>query len=119
MKKFVVIVAAVVVCVLAWLIFAKVQQHRRQAAYMAALAPFQHALPIGTSRVSVEEYLHANGVRYNAVEYGGERNWTYQVKIGEESGSLVCDPWQVYVAMEFDPTNRLKDVRLSKVGTCL
>lgn len=83
------------------------------------MAPFQRDLRLGTARTDVAKYLTSRNIVYNGVKYGGADGWTYQVKVGEEPGNLVCEPWMVYIAMEFDASDRLYDVHLRKVGTCL
>jgi len=82
------------------------------------MTPLQNALPPGTSRAEVEQYLHAKGVRYQ-VEYDGNNKPTYEIEVGEEPGDAVCQHWTVYLAMPFNKQDQLEDIHVRKVGDCL
>jgi hypothetical protein len=119
MRKFITLVALGVIVGSVWLIHSKVTHARRESAYRSAIAAFQHDLPIGTTRAEVNKYLGARKVDYHLVRYGGSDGDTYEIKIGEEPGNLVCEPWNVYVALEFSSADILRDVHIRKIGTCL
>ena len=122
MKKVVAFAAAVALLVSAWLIYSKAAQIRREAHYRAAIAPFQRDLHAGMTRAEVEKYLDSRSVKYYVVSFdqGTESNeTTYETKIGEEPGNLACEPWQVYMALEFNSSNALSEVHIRKIGTCL
>jgi hypothetical protein len=120
MRKMTAIVLALVVGACAWVAYSKVKQHRRDAAYQAKIAPLKEALPNGMPMTAVSQYLNSQGITYSAVRYGGQNNLTYEVKVGEEPGDhLVCERWMVYAAIEFSADDKLTDVHLRKVGTCL
>jgi len=67
----------------------------------------------------VSRYLDSNGMKCSALQEGENTNWRYQVKPGEDPGSLVCDHWSVYAAMEFTSSERLTNIHLAKTGVCL
>ena len=50
---------------------------------------------MGMDRVEVQKYLDSRRVDYHAVKYGGSDADTYEIKIGEEPGNLVCEHWTV------------------------
>jgi hypothetical protein len=118
MRKFAAFGVAVAVLVSVWLIYSKVTEARRETGYRAALAPFQRDLRVGMAKADVEKYLKGRGVDYHAARYG-EGTETYEIRIGEEPGNLVCEPWQVYIALEFNSSNTLTEVHIRKIGTCL
>jgi hypothetical protein len=113
----------VIALVSTWLVYSKVTQDRREVAYRAAIAPFQHDLRLGMSRNDVREYLDARSVEYHKVRSGGSEADTYEIEIGEEPASAVsslfCEPWTVYVALEFSAAETLREIHIKKVGTCL
>jgi hypothetical protein len=62
----------------------------------------------------------------------GVKAAAYVVTIGEEPGGLACSSWRVYMALEFessgqtknghatlDPSDRLDDIHIQKLGKCL
>jgi hypothetical protein len=104
---------------LAWIAHSKVAEARREAAYRAAIAPFERDLRLGVDRAEVQTYLASRKVDYHPVRYGGSDADTYEIKIGEEPGSLVCEHWTVYIALEFSAADKLREVHVRKVGTCL
>jgi len=120
MRKGAIIVASGVVLVSAWLIVPRIRQSRRESAYLVALAPFQRDLPIGMTRDEVKKYLESSHVAHREdwdSEYGGP---TYAVKVGEEPGTLVCSSRGVYIALEFDSANVLREVHIRKqIPGCL
>ena len=117
------ILAVVIVLLLAlgstWLVYSKIEQARRETAYQTAIAPFQRDLRVGMERTDVQKYLESKSIAYHVVRYGGNDADTYQIKIGEEPGSLVCEAWNVYVALEFNGAKQLREIHIKKVGTCL
>jgi hypothetical protein len=123
MRKALALALFVIALVSSWLVYSKVKQTRREVAYRAAIAPFQRDLHLGMSRTDVRQYLDARAVQYHRVQYGGDEAATYQIKVGEEPAglfsSLVCDPWAVYIALEFSADDTLRDIHIKKVGTCL
>jgi hypothetical protein len=109
-----------IVLISAFLIRSRLNQARREASYRATVASFQRDLHIGTDRADVQQYLHSRKVDYHAVRYGGNDADAYEIKIGEEpSNSLVCENWDVYVALEFTAADKLRDIHVRKIGTCL
>lgn len=71
-------------------------------------------------RADVRKYLDSQAVAYHAVRYGGNDADTYEIKIAEEpSHSLVCEKWIVYIALEFTAADKLRDLHIRKIGTCL
>jgi hypothetical protein len=109
-----------VVLISAFLVRSKVDQARREASYRIAVASFQRDLHIGTDRADVQQYLHSRKVDYHVVRYGGNDADTYEIKIGEEpANSLVCEDWDVYVALEFTASDKLREIHVRKIGTCL
>src|SRR5882724_5208901 len=94
-----------------WLVYSRVIQGRREAVYRAAIVPFQRNLHVGMSKADVEKYLHSRSVEYHV------SGRTHLIQIGEEPpGNLWCEPWRVYVALEFDPADRLSEVQIRKWG---
>ncbi len=67
----------------------------------------------------VRKYLDSHGASCHTVHYGGSDGDTCEIKIGEEPGGPFCDPWDVYVALEFNPADKLRDIHIRKMGTCL
>jgi hypothetical protein len=104
---------------LLWFAYSKVTQARREAAYRAAIAPFERDLAVGMDRAEVEKYLDLRKANYHAVRYGGSDADTYEIKIGEEPDNFPCERWTVYIALEFNATEKLREVHVRKVGTCL
>ena len=44
---------------------------------------------------------------------------TYAIKVGEDTGTLVCPPRGVYIVLEFGSTNALRNVHIGKqIGGC-
>jgi len=119
MRKFLALAALVIIVGSVWLIHSKVAHARRETAYRAAIAPFQHDLPIGTSREEVKKYLDSHKLAYYPRRSGENEGVTYEIKIGEEPGNVVCEPWNIYVALEFSPGDALQEVHIRKIGTCL
>jgi hypothetical protein len=116
MRKGIAFALLAVALLSAWFAYSKVMQARREATYRVAIAPFQRDLHDGTPRLEVENYLRARNAQYNAIDFGQ----TYLIEIAEEPpGNLWCEPWQVYIALEFGPSDILKDVHIRKLGTCL
>ncbi len=106
----------VVAVVAAWLSYSKVTQARRESSCRVAIAPYQRDLRFGMDKAEVEKYLHFRSAICNTVRYGGSDGDTCEIKVGEEPDGLFCDPWTVYVALEFSPVNKLRDIHIRKVG---
>ena len=119
LKKFIAIAAICVVVFLTWFAYSKITQARREAAYQRTVAPFQHDLPIGETRATVENYLESRKVEYHWVRFGGDEADSYEIQIGTEPGGLFCKEWRVYVVLEFNAADKLKNIRIAKLGTCL
>jgi hypothetical protein len=132
-RRVIALAVGAVVVFSAWLAYSKVAQVRRETAYRAAIAQFRRDLSRGMARANVEKYLDSRRVEYHWVYDGGSAE-SYFVKIGEDPGSLVCNPWKVYIALNFDasdrlsgggadfkldPSDKLRDVQIKKMGTCL
>jgi hypothetical protein len=81
-----------VLLILICLVDSEVAQHSRESAYRAELARFQHDLHLGTDRAAVKKYLESRNVIYEAIKTGAQNQILYQIKIGEDPGSLVCEP---------------------------
>jgi len=109
--------AAVLVSV--WLIASRVAQSRRDSTYRTAIARLQHDLPIGTPKIEVRKYLDSRNIQYLAATRGGSRVEAFEIKIGEDPGGLVCEHWDVSVALEFSSSDALKKIHISRSGTCL
>jgi hypothetical protein len=114
---FTVVGAAVLVSV--WLIGSKVAQERRDSAYRTVIAQFQRDLPVGTPKSEVKKYLDSRNIQYFADERGGSRIEAYEIKIGEDPGGLACEPWDVYVALEFSSADVLRQIHIRRSQTCL
>jgi len=84
--------AGAVVLVSLWLIGSKVGQSRRYSAYKAAVAQYQHDMPIGTAKEEVRKYLNSHNIQYYAATRGGMRVVAFEIKIGEDPGSLAWGP---------------------------
>jgi hypothetical protein len=112
-------VAGAAVLVSVWLIGSKVAQSKRDSAYQTALAKFQHELPIGTPKEEVRKYLDSHNIQYYAATRGGSRVETFEIKVGENPGGLACEPWDVSVALEFSSTDLLRQIHITRSGTCL
>jgi hypothetical protein len=115
-KRVVLIVVFVSALVSSWPIYSRIRQAHRDVVYRAAIAPFQRDLHVGMSEPEVRQYLDSRHVEYNQVRFGGSDGPTYEIKIGEQD-SLICE-WEVFVALEFGPTDALKEVHLRRIGTC-
>jgi hypothetical protein len=120
MRKVIVFTAmGAVALVSVWLIGSRVAQSRRDFAYQKALSQFQRDLPLGTPKGDVKKYLDSRDVRYFADKRGGSRIEAYEVTIGQDPDSVVCERWDVYIALEFSSDDVLKQVRIRRTGTCL
>jgi hypothetical protein len=115
MRKGVAVAVFLVVLVSTWLAYTKVTQSRRDASYRAAIALFQRDLHLAMDRADVRKYLDSQAVAYHSVRYGGNDADTYEIKIAEEpSHSLVCENWNVYVALEFTAADKLRALHIRK-----
>ena len=118
-RKFIVIGCIITLLLAGYMFHEHIVDARRNAAYHAAIAPFERDLNRGMSKDTVEEYLHVHKIQYNTVHVGGSPGERIEIQIGEEPGSLVCDPWRVSAALEFDQQSHLTDIHIVKIGTCL
>jgi hypothetical protein len=118
-KRFAVLLVVIALLVLSWTVYSKVSQDRREASYRAAMTPLEKDLRVGMDRADVQTYLDSHQVQYHRVRYGGNGADTYEIKIAEEPDSIFCAKWTVYVALEFSPADKLREIHLRKVGTCL
>lgn len=131
-KKIIVLAIGVGTLLLGWLAYSKIAQSRRETAYRVAIAPYQRDLHTGMSRADVEKYLDSRKVEHSWMSFG--RAESYAMLIGEEPGGLVCKSWKVYISLDFDladrpgengtrieldPADRLREIRIRKLGTCL
>ena len=119
MRKGLVLAVFVVALVATWLTYSKITQARRDASYQIAIALYKRDLPIGMDRTEVKNYLNSHSIICNTVRYGGADGDTCEIKIGEEPGGIFCDPWTVYIALEFSPADKLRDIHIRKIGTCV
>jgi hypothetical protein len=119
MKKLLLLILLVFVLISAWFVYSKVTQARRETVYRAAIAPFQRDLPLNMTRTDVQKYLDSRNVSYHATRLDAANGDTYLIKIGEDPGNLVCESWTVYIALEFNSENKLRDIHIRKIGTCL
>lgn len=109
-----------VVLISAFLVTSKVNQSLRETSYRAAVATLQRDLHVGMDKVEVQKYLHSQKVQYHSVRYGGSDADTYEIKIGEDpSYCLFCEDWDVYIALEFTAIDKLREIHVRKIGTCL
>lgn len=111
-------IAGAAILFLLSLIGSKVGQARRNSSYRAAVARFQSDLPLGTSKAEVRKYLDSHNIQYYAATRGGSRVEAFEIKIGEDPGGLVCEPWNVSVALEFSSEDVLRQIRIKREGTC-
>ena len=119
MRKGVVLAVFVVALVATWLTYSKVTQARREASYRVAIAPFKRDLRLGMDRTEVKNYLNSHSIVCYTVRYGGSDGDTCEIKIGEEPGGIFCKSWTVYIALEFTPSDKLREIHIRKIGTCL
>jgi hypothetical protein len=106
------IIAAVTIA--GYLVYDHIRRERIDAAFAQAVQQFEHDLPVGTPRLTVEKYL--DGRTFPRFRDNG----SYEVLIGKQAGDgLVCVSWNVYVVIHLDSTDKVSDVRLRKVGRCL
>ncbi len=91
MKKGIVFAIIALILVSTWVVWPRVKEDRREAAYQAAMAPFKRDLPIGTVGAEVKRRLDSQKISYNVVNIGGNGGWTYEIEIGQEPGGYcVC-----------------------------
>jgi hypothetical protein len=101
------------------LISSKVGESRRNSSYRAAVDRFQRDLPLGTPKADVRKYLDSRNIQYYAATRGGSRVEAFEIKIGEDPGGLVCEHWNVSVALEFSSEDVLRQIHIKREGTCL
>ncbi|MGA9509197.1 MAG: hypothetical protein WBV55_11320 [Candidatus Sulfotelmatobacter sp.] len=120
MRKIVaLIVVGAAVLVSGWLIGSKVAQSRRNVSYQKAMAQFQRDLPIGTTKEDVRKYLDSRNIQYYAATRDQNRVVAFEITIGEDPGGVMCEPWDVYVALEFNSADILRQIHIKRSGTCL
>jgi hypothetical protein len=68
----------------------------------------QKDLPLG----SVDCFPAKRNLAVKRIAVAVARPWA-------EAGNLLCEPWNVYVALEFDTTENLRDIHIRRIGTCL
>jgi hypothetical protein len=118
MKKNIALVAVFAVALVStWPIYSKIAQGRRDAAYRTAIAPFQRDLRVGMAEAEVKKYLDSRQVAYYPVRSRDSDRWAYEIKIGEEPSSVICER-DVYVALDFGSSDTLTDVHIKKIRTC-
>ena len=69
------------------------------------------------TKTEVKKYLDSRQVAYYPVRSDDSDKWKYEIKIGEEPSSLMCER-DVYVDLDFGPSNTLTDVHIKKIRTC-
>ena len=67
------------------------------------MSAYTHKLHLGMTRAQVRSYLDAQKVPYRPVG-GWSDAWADTVEIAKELGSLICDRWTVYIALNFQPS---------------
>ncbi len=118
-KPLVILLVAAALLALAWNAYSNIKQARREASYRSAMAPFVDDLRLGMARADVETYLDSRRIPYHRVLDGVAAVHTDEIEIAEEPDTLVCSKWIIYLALEFDVANRLRDIHLRKDGRCL
>jgi hypothetical protein len=101
-----------------WFAYSRITQARRNNAYRAAIATYQRDLPLGMARADVKKYLETRKVDY-LYRFRGNDVVTHEIKIGEDPGNIVCEPWNVYIALDFSSADTLREVHIRRIGTCL
>jgi hypothetical protein len=119
MRKGVALVVFAVALVTMWLGYSKYAQAGRESSYRDALAPYQRDLTVGMDREQVVAYLKSHDVMCLTVRYGGSDGDTCEIKIAEEPGGPFCERWTVYLAFEFTSADKLREIHIRKIGTCL
>jgi len=123
MRKGVALFVFAVALIAGWLSYSKYTQARRKASYRTALAAYKRDLALGMDREQVIAYLRAHDVMCHTVHYGGSDGDTCEIEIAEEPVGLIemfyCEPWTVYVALEFTSADKLREIHIRKSGTCL
>jgi len=123
MRRGVALVVFAVALIAAWLGYSKYTQAKREASYRTALAPYKRDLTVGMDREQVIAYLRAHAVMCHTVRYGGSDGDTCEIEIAEEPVGLFerlfCESWTVYAAFEFTSGDKLREIHIRKIGTCL
>jgi hypothetical protein len=123
MRKGLVLIVFIVALLAGWLGYSKYTQAQREASYRAALAPYKHDLTLGMDREQVIAYLRVHDVMCHTVRYGGSSGDTCEIEIAEEPVGLLeglfCESWTVYAALEFTSDDKLREIHIRKIGTCL
>jgi hypothetical protein len=123
MRRGVALVVFAIALIAGWLGYSKYTQAQRQASYRTALAPYKRDLTVGMDREQVIAYLRAHDLICHTVRYGGSDGDTCEIKIAEEPvgllNGLICEPWTVYAAFEFTSADKLREIHIRKIGTCL
>lgn len=94
---------------LAWFAHSKVAEARREAAYRAAIAPFERDLRLGLDRAEVQTYLASRKVDYHPV--------THQHKLGRWDSPKPLHPtWFAHVFLIQPVQPRSHDSRPSQIA---
>jgi hypothetical protein len=98
------------------------------SAHEAVVDSFQKALPIGTGRADVEQYLESHAMKYSSTWESGRNSWSDVVEASPDVNAK-CGTQSLLVSLEFDssspgtsekpqPTDRLKRIVVTNPGTC-
>ena len=129
MKKFWIALGVLLAVLVAWFVYSRVVQSRRDARYRQVLTRFQRDLPLGMNRAKVETYLKSNNIAYSGEYEGGSSAMSFMTRIGEDPGDIICASWIVTISFDFRatenkvsadplPTDTLKKIRIEKAGDC-
>jgi hypothetical protein len=100
------------------------------SAHEAVVDSFQKALPIGTSRADVEQYLESHAMKYSSTWEYGRNSWADVVEAGKGPDvNAKCGTQNLLVSLEFDssslnasekpqPGDRLKRIIIANAGSC-
>lgn len=104
----------------------------RRSSYQQRLSRLQRDLRPGMARAQIDSYLASQRINYGLMGGDSVGAWSYHVLIGREPGDgLVCDHWNEYLSINFNPTetknsvsklspqDTLRDVKLIRIGQCL
>jgi hypothetical protein len=99
------------------------------SAHEAVVDSFQKALPIGTSRVDVEQYLESHAMKYSSTWESGRNSWSDVVEAGKGFDVNAKCSTQNLISLEFDssspnasekpqPGDKLKRIVIANAGSC-